>query len=33
MVIERASLHQDKLLKNWNLTQQQQAPEKIDLLK
>lgn len=33
MVIEWASLHQDELLNNWNLTRQQQAPKKVDPLK
>ena len=33
MVIEWASLHQDELLENWNLTRQQQAPQRIDPLK
>lgn len=33
MVIEWASLHQDELLRNWDLTRQQQTPVKIDPLK
>ena len=33
MVIEWASLHQNELLRNWNLTRDQQAPRKIDPLR
>ena len=33
MVIEWASLHQKELLNNWDLTRDQQAPQKIEPLK
>jgi hypothetical protein len=33
MVIEWASLHQNELLNNWNLSRDQKSPKKIEPLK